>query len=129
MFIYLCGVNISAANKLSALMNEQGFDGNYQENIYQKSILSGYREAMANKNTPIHLHMSHFNFNNGNDAEELSHIWAMNMLRAHCLAIDLDRNRVLICAQDALSTRCQKSGPVSLPACDDPCPSTLTRKY
>ncbi|KAH3857244.1 hypothetical protein DPMN_099850 [Dreissena polymorpha] len=134
MFIYLCGLNISAANKLSALMNEHGFDGNYhhptvQENIYQQLILSGYREAMANKNTPIHLHMSHFDFKNDYDAEELSHIWALNTLRAQSLAIDLYRTSVIICAQDALSTRCQKSGPVSLPACDDPGPSTLTRKY
>ncbi|KAH3857190.1 hypothetical protein DPMN_099793 [Dreissena polymorpha] len=142
MFIYLCGLNISAANKLSALINERVFDGNYytrtfQENIYrtfhesfyQLLILSGYREAMANKNTPIHLHMSHFVFSNDNDTEELSHIWALNTLRAQYLAIDLHRTRVSICAQDALSTRCQKPGPVSLPACDDPGPSTRTRKY
>ncbi|XP_052270121.1 uncharacterized protein LOC127871354 isoform X2 [Dreissena polymorpha] len=121
MFIYLCGLNISAANKLSALMNEHG---KYNQNL----ILSGYREAMANKNTQIHLHMSHFGFNYDNDAEELSHILALNTSRAQSLHIKLERTRVSICAQDALSTRCQKSGPVSLPACDDPGPSTLTRK-
>ncbi|KAH3820902.1 hypothetical protein DPMN_122651 [Dreissena polymorpha] len=109
-------------------MNELDVDRNYL-GTFQKLILSGYREAVANKNTPIHLHLSHFKVNNDNDAEEWSHIWALNKLRARSLeVINLHRITVSICSRDALSTRCEESGHVSLPACDDPGPSTLSRK-
>ncbi|XP_052221835.1 uncharacterized protein LOC127838251 isoform X2 [Dreissena polymorpha] len=130
IFIFLCGLNISAANKLSALMNELAVNRNhmYMYGFFQKCILTGYREAVANKNTPIQLHLSHFNINNDNDAEELSQIWAFNKSRARSLWVYSQRIVVSICSRDALSTRCQESEPVSLPACDDPGPSAGTRK-
>ncbi|KAH3792022.1 hypothetical protein DPMN_145511 [Dreissena polymorpha] len=125
MFIFLCGLNISAANKLSALMNELDVDRNCHY-AFQNLILKGYREAVAKQNTPIHLHLSHFQFDNEYWSEDLAHIWALNTLHARSLLICL-HSMVSICSRDALSTRREESGPVSLPACDDPGPSTLTR--
>ncbi|KAH3792003.1 uncharacterized protein LOC127838253 isoform X1 [Dreissena polymorpha] len=110
MFIFLCGLNISAANKLSAMMNELDVYRHYiYLGIFQNCILTGYREAVANKNTPIHLHLSHFKINNDNDAEELFHIWAFNKFRARSLGIvNLNRIIVSVCSRGVLSTRCQE---------------------
>ncbi|KAH3709376.1 hypothetical protein DPMN_068838 [Dreissena polymorpha] len=55
-------------------------------NYYQKCIISGYKEAEANKNAPIHLHLSHFHFNSAN-AEDLIQIWKLNTSRARSLRV------------------------------------------
>ncbi|KAH3826250.1 hypothetical protein DPMN_128146 [Dreissena polymorpha] len=82
VLIFLCGFNILAANKLSALMNlvEDGFD----HDVFQSVILSGYREAVANKNTPIDLHLSHILYD---DDEDLINIFALNTPRTRSLHV------------------------------------------
>ncbi|KAH3777880.1 hypothetical protein DPMN_179328 [Dreissena polymorpha] len=132
IFIFLCGFNISAANKLSTLMNEldfnSKFDDSFQDELdfnskfddsFQNCILSGYREAVANKNTPIHIHLSHFKFFNSDDAKDLIQIWALNTSRARSLCVSIDNKPVTIRSQDASSSRCQGPGPVALPARKD----------
>ncbi|KAH3777867.1 hypothetical protein DPMN_179315 [Dreissena polymorpha] len=131
IFIFLCGFNISAANKLSTLMNELDFNSKFDDSFqneldfskfddsFQNCILSGYREAVANKNTPIHLHLSHFKFGNSDDAKDLIQIWALNTSRARSLCVSIDNKPVTIRSQDASSSRCQGPGPVALPARKD----------
>ncbi|KAH3715973.1 hypothetical protein DPMN_058689 [Dreissena polymorpha] len=85
MFIFLCGFNISTANKLSTLMNELDVNSDYQSD-FQDCILSGYKEAVANKNTPIHLHLSHFDFQVFYN-EDLMQIWTLNTSRARSLKV------------------------------------------
>ncbi|KAH3716616.1 hypothetical protein DPMN_059342 [Dreissena polymorpha] len=126
MFIFLCGFNNSAANKLSAMMNELDVYSDDQ-NYFQDCILSGYREAVANKNTPIHLHLSFFDFNN-NNAEDLIQIWKLNTSRARSLDVELYGGydiHVTRRSQDASSADCHEPGQVSLPARKDHGPSTL----
>ncbi|KAH3826237.1 hypothetical protein DPMN_128133 [Dreissena polymorpha] len=119
VLIFLCGFNILAANKLSALMHQvedarHGFD----HSVFQWVILSGYREAVANKNTPIDLHLSHFDFWRDN-AEDFINIFALNTPRARSLHVCEFMNRhVTIRSQDASSSLCQGPGTVSLAACD-----------
>ncbi|KAH3885562.1 uncharacterized protein LOC127840600 [Dreissena polymorpha] len=125
MFIFLCGFNISAANKLSTLINELDVLSEY-DHYFQKCILTGYKEAVANKNTPIHLQLSHFYFDSGN-AKDLMQIWTLNTLRAQSLKVDCwePNINVTIRSQDASSADCHGPGPVAFPARKDPGPSTL----
>ncbi|KAH3717156.1 hypothetical protein DPMN_059936 [Dreissena polymorpha] len=102
MFIFLCGFNISAANKLSSMMNELDVYSEYWH-YFQDCIISGYREAVANKNTSIHLHLSHFYFRSDN-AEDLIQIWTLNTSRARSLKVnDYSDMHVTIRSQDAVS--------------------------
>ncbi|KAH3796002.1 hypothetical protein DPMN_149566 [Dreissena polymorpha] len=128
VFIVLCGFNISAANKLSTLMNELDVYSD-DHSYFQDCILSGYKEAVANKNTPIHLHLSHFVLHN-NNAEHLIQIWTLNTSRARFLKVDRFEytRHVTIRSQDASSADCDGPGPVALPARKDPVPSTLDDK-
>ena len=93
---------------------------------FQTYIISGYKEAVANKNTPINIHLSHFNFRSDN-AEDLIQIWKLNTSRARSLKVDLIRSdiHVTIRSQDASSADCHGPGPVALPARKDPGSSTL----
>ncbi|KAH3811732.1 hypothetical protein DPMN_140147 [Dreissena polymorpha] len=68
VFIFLCGMNISAANKLSALMNQCDIDHcnydpcyskEFRPCAFQKIIESGISEALANKQDGICLELSH----------------------------------------------------------------------
>ncbi|KAH3720802.1 hypothetical protein DPMN_063706 [Dreissena polymorpha] len=125
MFIFLCGFNISAANTLSTLMHELDVYS-HNHSYFQYCILSGYKEAEANKNTPIHLHLSHFNFDRDN-AEDFIQIWTLNTSRARSLSVDSwgSNLHVTIRSQDASSASCHGPGPVALLARKDPGPSTL----
>ncbi|KAH3812171.1 hypothetical protein DPMN_140595 [Dreissena polymorpha] len=58
VFIFLCGLEISAADKLSSMMNERNVDSRNDE--FSKRILSGFREAVANKHYDSNLKLSHF---------------------------------------------------------------------
>ncbi|KAH3717214.1 uncharacterized protein LOC127856046 [Dreissena polymorpha] len=123
MFIFRCGFNISAANKLSSMMNELNVYGVYGH-YFQDCIISGYREAVANKNSPIHLHLSHFDFDSDN-AEDLIQIWTLNTSHARFLKVHLAWRRfsniyVTIRSQDASSADCHGPGSVSLHARQDP---------
>ncbi|XP_052285449.1 uncharacterized protein LOC127881542 isoform X11 [Dreissena polymorpha] len=129
VFTFLCGFNILAANKLSALMNQvndvrHGVD----HDVFQRVILSGYREAVANKNTPIDLHLSHFDFGRDN-AEDLINIFALNAPRARSLHVTRVINSIVIIrSQDASTYLCQGPTPVSLAACDYADPSTRAKQ-
>ncbi|KAH3718141.1 hypothetical protein DPMN_060940 [Dreissena polymorpha] len=130
--IFLCGFNILAANKLSAMMNERDVTLNVLDeyfrldSYFQKCILSGYKEAVANKNTPIHLHLSYFYFDNDN-AEDLIQILKLKTTRARALKVKMYRSNihVIIRSQDASSAVYHEPGQVALPAREDHGPSTL----
>ncbi|KAH3780902.1 hypothetical protein DPMN_158727 [Dreissena polymorpha] len=95
VFIFLCGLDISTANMLSVKMNEcdvaSGFHPKY-ETVFQKTILSGYREAVANKQTDIRLKLSHFYVNESNAADCHS-IWKHNT--STVLSLDIDREEFI----------------------------------
>ncbi|KAH3844242.1 hypothetical protein DPMN_086498 [Dreissena polymorpha] len=60
VFIFLCGLKISAADNLSSMMNERVVDSpNFD---FPRIVLSGYREAVANKHYDSNLKLSHFMF-------------------------------------------------------------------
>ncbi|KAH3797110.1 hypothetical protein DPMN_150685 [Dreissena polymorpha] len=98
LFIFLCGLNITAANKLSGMMDEQNdrmvneycgtfdlykvltFDG------IQGIIAPGYREAVLNEQTNIRLRLSYF-IVNGNNLRDIYNIWKENTSNA--LALDM----------------------------------------
>ncbi|XP_052222394.1 uncharacterized protein LOC127838604 isoform X2 [Dreissena polymorpha] len=76
VFIFLCGLNISAANELSYLMNNCAVKHYPKGNIFQRIIISGFREAVSNKQKGIFLHLSRFDFDESNWIE-LLFIWLM----------------------------------------------------
>ncbi|KAH3717408.1 hypothetical protein DPMN_060194 [Dreissena polymorpha] len=106
-------------------MNELDVDSEY-DHYFQDCILSGYKEAVADKNAPIHLHLSHFNFDDDN-AEDLVQIWTLNTSRARSLTDEWWglHKYVPIRSQDASFADCHGPGPVALPARKDPGSSTL----
>ncbi|KAH3780520.1 hypothetical protein DPMN_158336 [Dreissena polymorpha] len=75
VFIFLCGLNMSAANKLSCMMDEH--DDDYFKSNFQDLILAGYREAVANQQKDIVLKLSVYYFNYG-DIQDLHTIWTNN---------------------------------------------------
>ncbi|KAH3728816.1 hypothetical protein DPMN_054778 [Dreissena polymorpha] len=125
VLIFLCGFNILAANKLSALMNQvDDVPHCFDHYGFRSVIISGYTEAAANKNTPIDLHLSHFEFDSNND-EDLIRIFALNTTRARSLHVKISMYRhVTIRSQDASSSLCQGPGTNLLAACDYADPST-----
>ncbi|XP_052260558.1 uncharacterized protein LOC127864705 isoform X2 [Dreissena polymorpha] len=141
VLIFLCGFNILAANKLSALMHHfndvrhgfihyvfQSVRHRFDHSGFQSVILSGYREAVANKNTPIDLHLSHFKVR-PYIAEDLINIFALNAPRARSLHVSRVINSpVIIRSQDASTYLCQGPTPVSLAACDYADPSTRAKQ-
>ncbi|KAH3782859.1 hypothetical protein DPMN_160779 [Dreissena polymorpha] len=122
VFVFLCGMNINAANKLSEVMNVQ--DIAHGKAPFQRCIVSGYREAKANKNDPIHLHLSNFSFFydfvsfSYDYVEDLYNIWEMNTLRVRSLSVF--NNCKIIRSQDKLSSRYHGPRPVSIPTRDVP---------
>ncbi|KAH3716694.1 hypothetical protein DPMN_059420 [Dreissena polymorpha] len=125
IFIFLCGFNISAANKLSAMMNELDVYSEYGH-YFQDCILSGYKETVANKNTPIHLHLSNYKFSSAN-AEDLIQIWKLNTSRARSLKVNDMRSNIHVTrrSQYTSSADCHEPGQVALPAREGHGPSTL----
>ncbi|KAH3697995.1 hypothetical protein DPMN_085508 [Dreissena polymorpha] len=140
VFVFLCGLNITAANKLSKLMNLQAIAQGYGSfyfgeqdflcftSSFQRCVFSGYKEAAANKNTPVQLHLSHLNFDSFDNCnmEDFYHIWAMNVSRARSLSVNQfrsnqfrSRKHITIRSQDASSAR-PGSGSVFIPARDYP---------
>ncbi|KAH3867875.1 hypothetical protein DPMN_031012 [Dreissena polymorpha] len=81
VFIFLCGMNIFAANKLSGLMNE--CDVAYSKcssedsHEFQSIIESGIKEAAANRQDGSGLKLSHFNITAEN-MRELHRLWSTN---------------------------------------------------
>ncbi|KAH3698019.1 hypothetical protein DPMN_085534 [Dreissena polymorpha] len=142
VFVFLCGMNIAAANKLSKLMNDQdiahghkvftSFGEDYfyflkyfDERPFQRCVVSGYKEAKANKNTPVHLHLSHC-YIFGDNSEDIYHIWAMNASRARLLSVHPYEHflkHVTIRSQDASSSLWNGLRSVFTRARDNPFPS------
>ncbi|KAH3769868.1 hypothetical protein DPMN_171149 [Dreissena polymorpha] len=100
VLIFLCGMNISAAKKLSALMNQydeircgdNGYiDDEWEEESnrceFQRIIESGIREAVANRIECIQLTLSHFNINESNI--RLHEIWPTNTYNVVSLYVNI----------------------------------------
>ncbi|KAH3780706.1 hypothetical protein DPMN_158527 [Dreissena polymorpha] len=80
VFIFLCGLNMSAANKLSGMMDEHDV-GCLQPMIQsglQHVILAGYREAVANQQKDIVLKLSGYYLDFDYDIRDLHSIWTNN---------------------------------------------------
>ncbi|KAH3698013.1 hypothetical protein DPMN_085528 [Dreissena polymorpha] len=135
VFVFLCGMNITAANELSELMNVQdiaqghevhNFDEDYfllRESSFQRCVVSGYKEAEANKTTPVHLHLSHFCFLDDH-VEDVYRIWAMNTSRARSLSVcHFPNKHLILCSQDASSARWKGLRSSLTRARDNPGPS------
>ncbi|KAH3697563.1 hypothetical protein DPMN_085066 [Dreissena polymorpha] len=76
VFVFVCGMNTLAANKMSALMAEHDDtpDMHWQFDTYgritlnttlQEILLDGYQEAQVHQHTDINLQLSHFVFKHG----------------------------------------------------------------
>ncbi|XP_052250714.1 uncharacterized protein LOC127857964 isoform X2 [Dreissena polymorpha] len=94
VFIFLCGLNISAANKLSCIMNEHHninmIDKNefsYEYDTFQSIIEAGYTEAVSNDQTGILLRLSHF-YSDGDNLIVMNNIWRENKSNALALKIE-----------------------------------------
>ncbi|KAH3780473.1 hypothetical protein DPMN_158288 [Dreissena polymorpha] len=80
MFIFLCGLNMSAANKLSGMMDEHDVGCfHFERPIFRSElvniILAGYREAVANQQKDILLKLSVYHLDFDNDIHDLHSIW------------------------------------------------------
>ncbi|KAH3811700.1 hypothetical protein DPMN_140115 [Dreissena polymorpha] len=95
VLIFLCGMNISAANKMSALMNQCDVDHRgpsvYYASAFQRVIESGIREAVANKQDDIRLKLSHFYITPSN-LRDLNLIWSTNTSNVNSLTLDIPRS-------------------------------------
>ncbi|KAH3780556.1 hypothetical protein DPMN_158373 [Dreissena polymorpha] len=96
VFIFLCGLNISAANKLSGMMDEHdvGCLQPIRLGIYsslQNTILAGFREAVANQQKDIVLKLSVYYFNVDNDMQDLHNIWTNNKSSVLSMVVYCDR--------------------------------------
>ncbi|KAH3780714.1 hypothetical protein DPMN_158535 [Dreissena polymorpha] len=96
VFIFLCGLNISAANKLSGMMDEHDVDclqpislGSYSS--LQYTILAGYREAVANQQKDIVLKLSVYYLHFDNDIQDLHSIWTNNGSSVLSMVVYCDR--------------------------------------
>ncbi|XP_052219435.1 uncharacterized protein LOC127836851 isoform X2 [Dreissena polymorpha] len=99
VFIFLCGLNISAANKLSGIMNEHNNINminmnifSYEYDTFQSIIEAGYTEAVSNDQTGILLRLSHFYI--GNNLIGINNIWRENKTNALALKIQVDDKTV-----------------------------------
>ncbi|KAH3851422.1 uncharacterized protein LOC127874736 [Dreissena polymorpha] len=88
VFTFLCGLDISAGNRLSIIMNARVPADVLQSNerkVFQDIILAGYREALENKQTAISLKLSHFFFDEHNI--NLYSLWINNAPNALSLEV------------------------------------------
>ncbi|KAH3771015.1 hypothetical protein DPMN_172315 [Dreissena polymorpha] len=98
VFIFLCGLDVSCAEKLSSMMDERDaldtFHLSYCHKMFNTIVLAGLREANANGYSDIALKLSHFNFNN-NNIIDLHKIWENNAANAIVLRVDIDDRKPL----------------------------------
>ncbi|XP_052236753.1 uncharacterized protein LOC127848371 [Dreissena polymorpha] len=97
VFVFLCGLKISAANALSQLMEECALAairkkklGDYCGLRHQDTVCDGYIEAVANMQTDINLRHSHLSFVFLFDSIKnpvLQNIWNMNAPNALSLTV------------------------------------------
>ncbi|XP_052221617.1 uncharacterized protein LOC127838087 isoform X1 [Dreissena polymorpha] len=97
VFIFLCGLNISAANTLSGIINEhhskimdaRGLTYSSMKHVaFQSIIEAGYREAVSNDQTDILLRLSHF-YIVGNNLMVMNNVWRENKSNALALEIEV----------------------------------------
>ncbi|XP_052231770.1 uncharacterized protein LOC127845103 isoform X2 [Dreissena polymorpha] len=90
VFIFLCGLDVSCAEKLSSMMDEcDALNTNHFSACHKmlnKIILAGLREANANGYSDIALKLSHFYFDN--NIIDLHKIWENNAANAIVLNVD-----------------------------------------
>ncbi|KAH3770665.1 hypothetical protein DPMN_171957 [Dreissena polymorpha] len=91
VFIFLCGLDVSCAEKLSIMMHERH---DHNKIMFHRIILAGYREANANGYSDIALKLSHFYFDN-NNIIDLHKIWENNAANAIELNVDIDDTKPL----------------------------------
>ncbi|KAH3786526.1 uncharacterized protein LOC127843162 [Dreissena polymorpha] len=108
VLIFLCGMNTSAANKLSALMNHYDVIHCVPYDVclldwrdaypcrFQRIIESGIREAVANKQEEegIQLTLSHFDINERN-IRELHGIWPTDARNVKSLLVCMTTSETL----------------------------------
>ncbi|KAH3770248.1 hypothetical protein DPMN_171532, partial [Dreissena polymorpha] len=91
LFIFLCGVSISAGNALSDLMNKSNVKYNSHGNtLYQDCVFAGYREAVANNRQStgsINLRLTCFIIND--ISLDLQNLWNMNVSNVMSLTMRL----------------------------------------
>ncbi|KAH3813085.1 hypothetical protein DPMN_141535 [Dreissena polymorpha] len=91
VLIFLCGMNMFAANELSALMNQFDVAHHHLPSpsfpcAFQRIIESGIREAEANNQYDIRLQLSHFYINEIN-YRDLNLIWSTNTSNVLSLSV------------------------------------------
>ncbi|KAH3705668.1 uncharacterized protein LOC127859814 [Dreissena polymorpha] len=89
VLIFLCGLDISAANKLSILMNKAACECLVSLERFQDIILKGYMEAVANEYDDVRLELSHF-FIDSQNIKDLHNIWARNIPTVRCVTLELE---------------------------------------
>ncbi|KAH3770989.1 hypothetical protein DPMN_172289 [Dreissena polymorpha] len=90
VFIFLCGLDVSCAEKLSSMMDECDALNEFDcHKMFNKIILAGLREANANGYSDIALKLSHFYFNR-NNIIDLHKIWENNAANAIVLDVAID---------------------------------------
>ncbi|KAH3770997.1 hypothetical protein DPMN_172297, partial [Dreissena polymorpha] len=98
VFIFLCGLDVSCAEKLSSMMDERdALDTNHRSDCHEmlnEIILAGMREANANGYSDIALKLSHFYFDN-NNIIDLHKIWENNAANAIVLNVDINGRKPL----------------------------------
>ncbi|KAH3868624.1 uncharacterized protein LOC127867830 [Dreissena polymorpha] len=95
VFIFLCGMNISAANKLSTLLDQYDVTHYHFENwnpsdpcVFQSIIQSGIREAAASNQDGIQLKLSQFHIDDSN-IRDLNDIWSTNKFNTKVLYVKI----------------------------------------
>ncbi|XP_052229399.1 uncharacterized protein LOC127843705 isoform X3 [Dreissena polymorpha] len=101
VYIFLCGLDVSCAEKLSSMMDERiALDTYYFTSSHEthkrlnEIILAGLREANANGYSDIALKLSHFYFDN-NNIIDLHKIWENNAANAIVLDVAIDDRKPL----------------------------------
>ncbi|KAH3691901.1 hypothetical protein DPMN_192443, partial [Dreissena polymorpha] len=104
VFIFLCGLNVSAANTLSGIINEHHSKimdargvtylscehtySSFEHDAFQSIIEAGYKEAVSNDQTGILLRLSHFDIV-WNNLMGINNIWRENKSNALFLEISV----------------------------------------
>ncbi|KAH3781162.1 hypothetical protein DPMN_158987 [Dreissena polymorpha] len=93
VIIFLCGLNISAANKLSGMMDEHDVRcwNPINHSGLKYIILAGYREAVANQQKDIILKLSVYHLDFDNDMQDLHSIWTNNKSNVLSMCISSSR--------------------------------------
>ncbi|XP_052267291.1 uncharacterized protein LOC127869057 isoform X2 [Dreissena polymorpha] len=95
VFIFLCGLSVSAANTLSGIIHEHDskiIDArgvpllSLEQDDFQSIIEAGYREAVSNDQTGILLRLSHFNIG-GDNLIDIYNIWREN--KSNVLSLEI----------------------------------------